>query len=52
VINLFPTEPNNPLEELDSEWLELILEAKKLGLATTEIQEFLQLKVNSFPKED
>ena len=43
MINLFPTEPN-PIEGLDSEWLELILEAKKLGLTPTQIQEFLQLK--------
>ncbi|GKU83437.1 anti-repressor SinI family protein [Niallia sp. NCCP-28] len=43
MINLFPTEPN-PIEELDLEWLKLILEAKELGLTPTQIYEFLESK--------
>lgn len=35
-------ETKDGLEGLDTEWLELILEARKLGLEKEEIREFLE----------
>jgi hypothetical protein len=34
-------EANTIVKEIDSEWLELIIEAKKMGMTIEEIREFL-----------
>ncbi|MEH7380020.1 anti-repressor SinI family protein [Bacillus sp. JJ1533] len=39
-------EKNNTIN-LDSEWIKLLFEAKKLGLTIDEVQAFLQGKVQS-----
>jgi DNA-binding transcriptional MerR regulator len=39
------------MEELDREWLNLILEAKKLGMTVEEVREFLAQVENSSVKK-
>ena len=34
-------EANTIVKEIDAEWLELIIEAKKMGMTIEEIREFL-----------
>lgn len=34
------------VEELDSEWLQLMLEAKKKGISVEEVRAFLQQRIN------
>lgn len=47
MINLLPVEKLNP-EELDREWIELILQAKQIGLTKEQISSFL---LHSIPKK-
>lgn len=39
--NALDTIPMIPINDLDNEWLRLILEAKQLGITKEEIREFL-----------